>query len=151
MCFNARGPLAASIALTCSASASSALQFVCLPLSMDQCASNFIFDFLKVVALFSELAQYPTLEAARHGCTKFASFVILMQVAARLRNFAIIRTLEMKIAASTATSGRGELATAVRVEEAAVQSARLGESCNPCKLRLRIAQVASSLLHLSVV
>ncbi len=66
----------------------------------------------------------------------------LWQVATRLREFAGIRSLEMKIAAAAATSGKGESASAARMEEEAVRSAHVGESNSPCKLRLRIAQVA---------
>ncbi len=67
------------------------------------------------------------------------------QVATRLREFAVVRALEMRIAAAAAASGKGESAVAARVEELAAQSARTGESGNPCKLRLRIAQVANAL------
>ncbi len=68
------------------------------------------------------------------------------QVATRLREFAVIRALEMKIAAAAAASEKSDSAAAAKVEEEAVQSARLGESGNPCKLRLRIAQVIYGLL-----
>ena len=64
----------------------------------------------------------------------------MWQIAARIREFAVIRAMEMKIAAAAALR-KSELATAAKVEEQAVQSSRLGESGNPCKLRLKIAQV----------
>ena len=66
----------------------------------------------------------------------------MWQVAVRLREFAVVRASEMKIAAAAAVAGQGESAAAARLEEDAVHSARVGESRNPCKLRLKISQVS---------
>jgi hypothetical protein len=78
----------------------------------------------------------------------FTQFVVVVQVESRLREFATVRALEMKIAAAAAASGKGESAMAARMEEEAARSARMGESGNPCKLRLRIAQVVQKHLFL---
>ena len=67
----------------------------------------------------------------------------MLQVATRLLEFAVVRAKEMKLAAAAATSGQGESSVAASLEENAVQSARIGESRIPCKLRLKTAQVRS--------
>jgi hypothetical protein len=71
-----------------------------------------------------------------------STLAVTGQVANRLREFAVIRALEMKMAAAAATSGQGESVAAARLEAEAVQSARAGESSYPCKLRLKTAQVS---------
>ncbi len=74
----------------------------------------------------------------------------MWQVASRLREFAVVRALEMKIASAAAVAGQGESAAAARLEEEAVQSARVGASRNPCKLRLKISQVSIPLVPASI-